>query len=273
MKNIILATSATYIDTGRTFSPSSFRSSFKDGIAKPSLFHFKIIRYPNIFFKSTGTNQTLSGLMGLNNFLPTQATNYINTLTSIPTQATSILNIGETIYQNLNNRGLSDLVFRCNKVLLPEKNIETYTTKTYGPSTEFPREIENSRFVASFLCSGTYVEHDIFQTWLDKSFDYDRKSSMPSYNVAYYDDIVSDAQIISYNENGDAAYLQTIEDIYPVSVGEINYDWNEKNEIIEFAVTFAYRILKTEKIAKSISIKSQGLSKISTAINTLSNIF
>lgn len=267
-----MATVATYLDTGKTFSPTYFRSSFKKGVAKPSLFHFKITRYPNIYFKSTGSSSTLSGLLGLNNILPSSITSSVNSITKIPSYVTTALNVGETIYQNLNGRGLADLVFKCNRVSLPSKDIETYSNKTYGPSREFPRELENGKFSITVIGTGTYVEHDFFSTWTDKIFDYNKSSESPSFNVAYYDDIVSEAQIISYDEEGNSTYLQTFEEIYPVSVGGIEYDWNEKNEIIEFSVTFAYRIMRNEKIAKSFSIKSNLSSTISTGINTLSNI-
>ena len=267
-----MATIATYVDTGSTFSPSAFRASFKDGLARPSLFHLKLIRYPNIFFKSTGSNSTLTGVLGLNNILPTQISSALNNLATIPPQVTSALNIGETIYQNLNSRGLNDLVFRCSQVLLPEKNIETYTTKTYGPSQEFPREIENGRIQTVFLGSGTYYEHDIFSTWMDKCLDYNKSSESPSYSVAYYDDIISEANVVSYDENGNPSYLQTFEEIYPVSVGGIEYDWNRKNEVVEFPVVFAFKTMKTEKIAKGLKNSSQLLSRILTATKTLTSV-
>jgi hypothetical protein len=234
--------STVFIDTGSSFNPTDFRNSFKDGIGRPSLFVFKIKRYPQVYYKkknTTGIGGALSAI-GISD---------------------QVINTGTALFETIKGRGLQDLQFRVTKFSLPSKNIETYTTKTYGPSTEFPREIENSSMTINVLCSGAYFEHEFFQSWADTITGYHGKmknsaSSSKAYgfDVEYYDDVISEAELVVYNEDGGVTYLVKFDDIYPKSVGGIEFDWNAKNEMSEFSVTLNYRTMVSEKIAFSAKI-------------------
>lgn len=252
-----------FVDIGKSFSPQAFRDSFKDGIGRPSLFTFRIKRYPKIWF----TRQSESGLTGLiSSVLPD----------SVSSLASTAMNSLETAHNTVTGRGLADLQFRVGKFNLPSKQLETYTTKTYGPASEFPREIENGVFNMSVFCSGSYFEHEFFSTWIDSMLSYENKKNASTldlissalnklinngtsvrdygYDVAYYDDVVSDAELVVYDENGNPSYVITFEDIYPKNVGGIEFDWNAKNEVSEFGVTMNYRTMKAERAATSAKI-------------------
>ncbi len=253
-----------YLDTGSSFSPQAFRDSFKDGLGRPSLFVFKIKRYPSIWFSKTST----TGLSGLaSSVLPSEMLG----------AATSIMNIGETLFDNITGRGLADLQFRIGKFTLPNKQLETYTTKTYGPASDFPREIENGVFNMSVFCSGSYFEHEFFSTWIDSIVTYNNKKNSSTldlvnvalskiksskstdvapygFDVAYYDDIISEAELVVYDEEGSPSYIISFEDIYPRVVGGIEFDWNSKNEVSEFPITMHYRTMKAERVALSSKI-------------------
>ena len=267
-----------YAGTGGSFSPTNFRNSFKDGIGRPALFVFKIKRYPNVYY--TKTNST--GLGGV-------ISNMASTIGLNSSIVDKALTIGGSLYETVKGRGLSDLQFRVGKVSLPSKNLETYTTKTYGPATEFPREIENSSMNLSVLCSGSYYEHEFFQTWIDSVVGYKNKketstldlvnsllttigvtkettSSTYGFDLEYYDDIISEAELVIYNEMGKPSYIVTFEDVYPKVVGGIEFDWNAKNEVSEFSVVLNYRTMKVERIAVNLggNIVNEGLAVLNS---------
>lgn len=253
-----------------SFSPTKFRNSFNKGIGRPSLYLFRLKRYPNVYFqKSSGGLGSIAGSIG--GLIGGESGANI---------ASQAYNIGETLYSSVSGSGLQDLQFRISRFGLPDKELRTYTTKIYGPSTEFPREIENGSLNFSVLCGGNYFEHEFFQTWIDAIMSYGSQKNDPvtelagkainavaglfgatppkssssntRFNVAYYDDVISDAELIVYNEDGNPSYHITFEEVYPMVVGGIEFDWNLKNEISVFNVVLNYRLMKAEKIAASI---------------------
>lgn len=258
-----------YAGGNNSFSPTNFRNSFNGGIGRPSLFLFRLKRYPNVYFSKTsdGLGNLLGGL-GIGK---------------------DITNVGETLYENLTGSGLSDLQFRINRVGLPDKQLRTYTTKIYGPGTEFPREIENGSLTFNVLSGGNYYEHDFFQSWADAILGYNTQKNSaatdlvgklvsfiglgsnsstnnPNFNVAYYDDIVTDAEMVIFNEEANPTYLVSFEEVYPMVVGGIEFDWNLKNEISNFNVVLNYRFMKTQKIAASIGGTTGALINLASAI-------
>lgn len=241
----------TYIDTGKSFSVKNFRNQFKDGIAKPSLFHFKLNRYPNCFYNTTSS-----------------VTSFLNKYDiGVPSLSLNkTINTIENVYENLNSRGLSDLVFKVYSTTLPTKLITTYSSKIYGPSTTFPREIENGTFQISLYASGNYWEHDFFSQWQSAITGYGNSSADPTHNVSYYDDIISEAKIIAYNEEAEPSYLVSLEEVWPINVEGINYNWGEKNEIVKFSVQMHYKLSNVEKIAFSTKIQSNVIDKIRSLI-------
>ena len=267
-----------YVDVGGSFSPQNFRDSFKDGLGRPSLFVFKIKRYPNVWYSRSST----SGIAGLaQSILPSEMSGAISTIS----------NYGETLYDNVTGRGLSDLRFRVGKFTLPNKQLETYTTKTYGPASEFPREIENGSFNMSVFCGGSYYEHEFFSTWIDAILGYNNKknnstmdilktvtsligvssssdSTFKGFDVAYYDDVVSEAELVVYNEEGNPSYVITFEDVYPKVVGGVEFDWDAKNEVSEFPIVMNYRTMKAERVAIGTGVGGA----VGSALSTVSTL-
>jgi hypothetical protein len=265
-------TNSLYFDTKYGFSPTNFRNSFHNGIGRPSLFVFRIKRYPKIY-----TSPSFSGPNLLRTTIP-------NALGVSPFQK-DLIQEGQSLYDSVTSSGLSELQFRIDKFTLPDKSLGVYTTKTYGPSSDFPRDIENGSMSMSVLCGGDYYEHDFFQTWIDSALTYSgtkpptdpqklvstvlstlglpgNTSNLTKFDVAYYDDIITDAELVVYDEEGNATYIITFEDVYPKVVGGIGFDWNAKNEISTFNLTLHYRIMTGSKVLLSTNQISKAISKI-----------
>ena len=251
-------TSNFFLDTGQSFNPTSFRHSFHNGIGRPALFSFRLKRYPAIY---TAPQLSVGSILGA--ILPKDLG------IGIPTA--NLLDAGQTLYDSVTSSGLTELQFRVDKLSIPDKNLGTYSTKIYGPSSDFPRDVENSSININVLCGGDYYEHDFFQTWIDSIITYSgtkptssssqlvskllevvnihtNNSNNNPFDVAYYDDIVTEAEIVMYDEEGNATYVLSFEDIYPKTVGGMSLDWNAKNEINSFNVTLHYRIMTGSKV-------------------------
>lgn len=258
-----------YLDSG-TFSPQKFRSSFKDGVGVPSLFTFQLKRYPEIFFKPKESTQSLGGMLG-GNLEGVSKLLGLNNI-SVPSDISNLMNISETLYSTFTGRGIDDLKFKINSVQLPEKILQTYSTRTYGPIRDFPSEIESSAIGMNVLCGGAYTEHEFFSAWIDGIGGHDRMQNDPLFNIAYYDDIITEGELTIYDEDGYPSYVCYLDDIYPKSVGGINLNWSAKDQISQFNIVLNFRVMKTEKIASSTKSNS-GILEAINKFDTLKNIF
>lgn len=260
-----------YLDVTPSSSLNDFRSSFKDGLGRSNLFHFILKRNPNIIFKGIeNTNASEGGLNGLLNNLAGGIGNAIGgVLGDSSGIVNSVIQNAENIYENLNGRGASDLVYRANKISIPDKVLDTYSCYTYGPAINFARALDSGSFAVTFINSSTYWEYNYFSNWSELITNTANPNSNPSFNVSYYDDYISECNLILYDEELSPSYLFTFTDIYPISVGGLNMDWSEKDNLSEFTVVFNYRIMTSNKVALSAKLPSQILAKAASFSNLL----
>lgn len=245
-----IAGSAIRIATGNqgAFSPDNFRKQFSSGVARPSLFQFKFTRMPNVManpnygfepFQSFGLISKGAGLLGIGS---------APLLTGI--------NETETMFNALTGRENRDLTFRISRAQLPQKVINAYNVSYYGPGSRFPSEIDNGSITIDVMCSGSYWEHVFFTGWQTSIIHYDKYKNETSFDVAYFDDIVSEAELNIYNDDGEKAYTVFFEKIWPEVVGGDNFDWSRKDSIVSFPVTLHYSIATNTSTDSKNSIKT-----------------
>lgn len=240
-----IAGSALRIATGNqgTFSPDNFRKQFSNGVGRPNLFQFKFKRMPNVMadpnygltpFQSLGLISKGASVLGIGS---------APLLTGI--------NTVETMFNSITGRETRDLTFRVSKAQLPQKIINTYNVSYYGPGSRFPSEIDNSSITIDVISSGSYWEHIFFTGWQNSIIDYDRYRDNPSFDVVYFDDIVTEAELIIYNDDGEKAYTILFEKVWPEVVGGDNFDWSRKDSIVTFPVTLHYSVASNSAGSKS----------------------
>lgn len=256
-----------------TFNVNDFRNNLSHGLGEPTLFEFGLLYVPEIIsniFKITTEEKSLlsninniaeKGLSIAKNFLP-QAYG-----------VSAYLNQGMSTYNNLfgqsPEQSILDLKFRVSRTSVPDRMLETYTSKYYGIQYTNPRDIAPNFLTINVISSENYWEHWFFSVWMSHIVDYGHEYA--TYDVDYYDNIKTDGVIVFYNTEGTPTYRAKILELYPISVQGLDGDWSRKDSINNFNVTFAYKYIdmKKEKDTK----KSLTLDKVLTTGLGLANQF
>jgi len=137
----------------------------------------------------------------------------------------------------------------CKTVQLPSAVNEPYEIKIKGHSVKIPGRTQQVQEISvTFYVDEKYKVKSLFQDWvqgLDNRSPVPRNSQSQGLVNASKDDkmaIYGEMELIGrdFYESTDKPISWKFENVYPTSVGEIDYSTNEKDTIIEFTVSFAY---------------------------------
>lgn len=234
-----IVSDALRLTTGTdAFNPDNFRKQFKKGFASPSLFKFKLLRMPNIFSADI-TNPAK----------PINTSPVTNALDLVGLGSAQ-LTTGATFLENSYNsiRGLQnkDLTFSVSKTQLPNKIIESFKISYNGPGWKKPREINDDSLQIEVISSGDYWEHEMLIGWQHTILNYGKTSDNFSYDVSYHQDIVTEADLVLYNVDGEVVYTVHFDKLWPEMVGGESFDWSKKDSIVSFPVSFNFSTYTVE---------------------------
>jgi hypothetical protein len=71
------------------------------------------------------------------------------------------------------------------------------------------------------------------------------------FEVAYKDDYATRIEIIAYNQAANEFIKYTLEEAYPINVGDVQMGWADTDSIARLPVTFNYRTWKSSAIDAS----------------------
>ena len=157
---------------------------------------------------------------------------------------------------------LENIDMMCNKVTMPNRDINTATNRTYGPARRMPYaysysgEIELSFYGDKFLRQRLF-----FENWQKKLF------SMDSHNMKYYDSYVGSMDIYQLGQfdvetenvvqdgppnrtrkvpkqqidNASVTYGVRLFEVYPQTIGSYDYTYGSENEQVIVPVTLNFR--------------------------------
>ena len=157
---------------------------------------------------------------------------------------------------------LENIDMMCNKVTMPNRDINTATNRTYGPARRMPYaysysgEIELSFYGDKFLRQRLF-----FENWQKKLF------SMDSHNMKYYDSYVGSMDIYQLGQfdvetesvvqdgppnrtrkvpkpqidNASVTYGVRLFEVYPQTIGSYDYTYGSENEQVVVPVTLNFR--------------------------------
>jgi len=128
------------------------------------------------------------------------------------------------------------LSIRCSNATIPNKTLGTQSNRLYGPARNFPFEISYAGETnLSFLLSADLRERQFFDSWIDSISD------PSSYKVEFYDNYVTEVQIITLGKDDSPSHILYLEEAYPKAIGEIQLGFDKDGDIMQQEVTFAYR--------------------------------
>ena len=138
---------------------------------------------------------------------------------------------------------LENVDMMCNKVTMPNRDVNTQTNRTYGPARRMPyaysysSEVEMSFYGDKFLRQRMF-----FENWQKKIFD------LQSHNMKFYDNYVGSMDIMQlgqFDAKGDddarVTYAVRLHEVYPQTIGSYDYTYGSDNEQVNVPVTLNFR--------------------------------
>ena len=116
-------------------------------------------------------------------------------------------------------------------------------------------------------CTSDYGERFYFEEWSKAIFD-PRTST-----VGFPADYLLPIEIYTYDRDGIATAVYTVNNAYPVRVGEVQLDWDSNNEVVVFDVELSYEGISSKKIVNEGMLSDLSVGGIDRIASKGSSIF
>ena len=144
---------------------------------------------------------------------------------------------------------IENIDMMCNKVTMPNRDVNTATNRTYGPARRMPYaytysgELEVSFYGDKFLRQRLF-----FENWQKKIFNTE------THNMNYYDSYVGSMDIYQLGQfdidqsdrsfqvdNASVTYGVRLFEVYPQTIGSYDYTYGSDNEQVIVPITLNFR--------------------------------
>jgi len=134
----------------------------------------------------------------------------------------------------------------CNKVTMPSRDVNTVSHITYGPKREMPYAYSFSGEVECTFYGDKFLRQRMFfENWQKKIF------SNETHNMNYYDNYVGSMDILQLgqfdakaDDDARVTYAVRLFEVYPQTIGSLEYTYGANNAIIELPITLNFRYWK-----------------------------
>ena len=137
---------------------------------------------------------------------------------------------------------LRNVNMMCNKVTMPSRDVNTTKHITYGPGREMPYAYSYPGNIDCTFYGDKYLrQRAFFESWQTQIFSED------SHNMNYYDDYVGHMDIYQLGASGGEGdrdritYAVRLEEVYPETIGSIDYDYGANDQLINVPISLRYR--------------------------------
>jgi len=137
---------------------------------------------------------------------------------------------------------LRNINMMCNKVTMPSRDVNTTKHITYGPGREMPYAYSYPGNIECTFYGDKYLrQRAFFEAWQTQMFSED------SHNMNYYDDYIGHMDIYQLGASsgeGDRdriTYAVRLEEVYPETIGSIEYDYGANDTLINVPINLRYR--------------------------------
>ena len=129
----------------------------------------------------------------------------------------------------------------CKNVTIPEITLEPIDLTFKGHTVKYPGRVNQSQTVScTFYLDENYKIREMFTNWIsimDPRYYGARNENSQDIKEKAYGNMVVFAS--DYSERNKVMTF-TFEDLYPISVSELEYNTSDKDNIMEITVTFAF---------------------------------
>ena len=144
---------------------------------------------------------------------------------------------------------IENIDMMCNKVTMPNRDVNTQTNRTYGPARRMPYAYSYSgELEVSFYGDKFLRQRLFFENWQKKIFN------MDTHNMNYYDSYVGSMDIYQLGQfdidqsdrsfqvdNASVTYGVRLFEVYPQTIGSYDYTYGSENEQVIVPVTLNFR--------------------------------
>jgi len=137
---------------------------------------------------------------------------------------------------------LRNINMMCNKVTMPSRDVNTTKHITYGPGREMPYAYSYPGNIECTFYGDKYLrQRAFFEAWQTQMFSED------SHNMNYYDDYIGHMDIYQLGASGGEGdrdritYAVRLEEVYPETIGSIEYDYGANDTLINVPISLRYR--------------------------------
>jgi len=130
----------------------------------------------------------------------------------------------------------------CSNIFMPSRDVNTKSHMVYGPQRQMPYAYSFSGNVQASFYGDKYLrQRAFFESWQKKIFN------NVSHNMNYYNDYIGEMDILQLGSaDGQAdrdriTYGVRLYEVYPQTIGSIEYDYSFSEEIVRVPVTLNFR--------------------------------
>src|SRR5210317_184665 len=141
-----------------------------------------------------------------------------------------------------NAEKIRNINMMCNKVTMPSRDVNTTKHITYGPGREMPYAYSYPGNIECTFYGDKYLrQRAFFEAWQTQMFSED------SHNMNYYDDYIGHMDIYQLGASGGEGdrdritYAVRLEEVYPETIGSIEYDYGANDTLINVPINLRYR--------------------------------
>jgi hypothetical protein len=128
-----------------------------------------------------------------------------------------------------------------------------------------------------FLADGQGEILKMYHNWMKYIVNYDSRYNgvtglnfAEPYEVGYKDEYAATIQITVFNESSDKVITYTLNEAFPLFLGEISMGWADNDSIMKIPVTFSYRDWQSDSL--SIMSTTKGVNNSLTTLQKLLKI-
>lgn len=171
--------------------------------------------------------------------------NFISTVKKDGLARTSRFNVVITppkaLLSNINN---NNLILLCDKIDLPTISLATNDVQVYGESRAMPYQKMYDKVRLSFYVDMNMDIKKFFDRWLQIIIHPKSK------NHYYYDDYITNIDIVVNNVAEKSIYKMTLNECYPSSIDGISLDYASK-DIMKLNITINYKYFEISEFTNS----------------------
>ena len=157
----------------------------------------------------------------------------------------SLSNSAWSLGVDFNGNTAGAFPFRCEATELPGKTVNGIDIDESGPTFKVSTDVVYNDINLSIIASKDMQERRIFEAWIEYMVG-NRNGLGNGVSgrgglVRYYNDYIGTLELYQIDEQGNRLAGYTLHNTYPIALGSMSANWEERDTYQRFSVTMSYR--------------------------------